>query len=66
MTIFATLNERFKASLQTQCLSTFQDNLDSVLTSAQNQSYILREFEVIIQCMFLKYFSYPLQYILMK
>ena len=54
MTIFATLNERFKASLQTQCLSTFKDNLDSVLTSAQKQSYIRREFEV--KCMFLKYF----------
>ena len=66
MTIFATLNERFKASLQTQCLSTFKDNLDSVLTSAQKQSYIEREFEVIIKCMFLKYFRYPLQYILMK
>ena len=46
MTIFVTLNERFKAPLQTQCLSTFKDNLNSALCSPLKQTFIGREFEV--------------------
>nr|XP_022309665.1 receptor-type tyrosine-protein phosphatase gamma-like [Crassostrea virginica] len=48
MTIFTALNERLKASLQRQDLSTFADTVDSLLRSPQKKKWIEREFEKLL------------------
>ena len=47
MTIFIALNERFKAALETQSLSTFKDKVDRVVSYPQKQTCTEKEeFEV--------------------
>ena len=46
MTIFIALNERFKAALETQSLSTFKDKIDRVIRYPQKQTCTEKEFEV--------------------
>ena len=46
MTIFIALNERFKAALETQSLSTFKDKVDRVIRYPQKQTCTEKEFEV--------------------
>ncbi|XP_078330504.1 putative receptor-type tyrosine-protein phosphatase mosPTP-1 [Crassostrea virginica] len=44
MIIFIALNERFKASLQGQTILSFEEKLDNVLGSLQEQTWIEKEF----------------------
>ena len=47
MTIFIALNERFKAALETQSLSTFKDKVDRDISYPQKQTCTEKEeFEV--------------------
>ena len=47
MTIFIALNERFKAALETQSLSTFKGKVDRVISYPQKQTCTEKEeFEV--------------------
>ena len=46
MCIFIALNERFKAALETQSLSTFKDKVDRVIRYPQKQTCTEKEFEV--------------------
>ena len=47
MTIFIALDERFKAVLETQSLSTFKDKVDRVVSYSQKQTCTEKEeFEV--------------------
>nr|XP_022307741.1 receptor-type tyrosine-protein phosphatase mu-like [Crassostrea virginica] len=49
MSIFIALNERFKAALETQSLTTFKDKVDRVISYSQKQTCTEKEFEKLLR-----------------